>query len=617
MSRQDGHTTRPGSRVPRVGRPEADSWYVYPCCGLRLPVMPVGLTFLDRHQNAIRKKREMLLETWLCEYSQRITEIKNIPHRMTVPSSAFPTTPISQAAKNSASTPGGPPEPPKFESIPVQSFKASRRQAPEQKTVRLSSSVEDYLTTCDSVSKQRRLGAYLNEIKVARQMSNKPKTTHKTNVIVERIRSTRARNLWRALCEWQHEEATVSELFLRVTDLQLLASELNVHHHHATAAVGSGNRKENLPPSVSTAAFKTPGKATGTKAAGTKVEAAAPAETRTNSNTSAEGGDSDSVHANAVVKLLKTISGEEGALLLLILSKWLHGMSGGEGSSDMVEVGRDSFCRQVKEQMRASVAGPRYIPSPSAADRKLQGEQSYVEARDKELTFSPVRSAEKEKALHSARKDHGLNEERLNRLYNERKAWEESRDQKKKAAEAEELASCTFKPNIPTISHSLAESMGISEHQQDARHYLKGIACQADSTSQRLPSWMERELAECTFKPKFVTSPRKKGEGKEEVSENGNRNTGDNDDDDKEGNQGTMGLSDAEIADKLAAQLGMGELQRRLEEEAYVFGRDVPPVEQEVPEEKEQEQEQEKQEEDFEEKDENEAREEVTEALFG
>jgi len=181
---------------------------------------------------------------------------------------------------------------------------------------------------------------------------------------------------------------------------------------------------------------------------------------------------------------MHALSPEEQAFLRPILER--HAAI--ETSMDM-----ETFVSLMTAHMSGSSTGPLTALSSSRnSSRTMSQAAELEEERQNNFTFQPAVSSKSEKIVKDTRKDYASQTQRWSFLANERAIWGQRREALERKKEAEEMAQCTFTPNINSSSKGKAGA-----HRYTKYHFMSPIR-----VTNNVLSSEERELLEhCTFSP--------------------------------------------------------------------------------------------------------------------
>lgn len=163
--------------------------------------------------------------------------------------------------------------------------------------------------------------------------------------------------------------------------------------------------------------------------------------------------------------------------------------------------------------MRNNTMGPLSALSARQATMRSAGDELEVERREK-FTFTPRVSKESSNIVKQVRRNRGTDKmttkEKCEFLSNEKLMWAQSREAMERKKEAEEMAQCTFTPEINANQFN---------RKIPKNHFMKPLR-----TSTNTLSTEEREVLEhCTFTPQTSQYKRSQSRGKSRPgnSENG------------------------------------------------------------------------------------------------
>lgn len=181
---------------------------------------------------------------------------------------------------------------------------------------------------------------------------------------------------------------------------------------------------------------------------------------------------------------MNALSPEEQAFLRPILER--HAAL--ETSMDM-----ETFVSLMTAHMSGSTTGPlTALTSSRNSARAQRAAQELEEERDANMTFQPAVSGASKKIMKGkgdTKKDYAAQAQRWAFLSNERAIWGQRREALERKKEAEEMAQCTFTPNINTRTRSAKKNTKF--------HFMSPIRVTTSVLSTE-----ERELLEhCTFTP--------------------------------------------------------------------------------------------------------------------
>lgn len=166
-----------------------------------------------------------------------------------------------------------------------------------------------------------------------------------------------------------------------------------------------------------------------------------------------------------------------------------------EGSMDM-----ETFVSLMTAHMSGSTTGPlTALASSRTSSRSISRAAQLEEERRNNFTFQPEVSPKTERIVKDTRRRQGTTQasrqQRWSYLTNERAIWGQRREALERKKEAEEMAQCTFSPNInsgPPGKKGADQSRKFNKY-----HFMSPIR-----VTNNVLSSEERELLEhCTFSP--------------------------------------------------------------------------------------------------------------------